>query len=156
MKESAGFGLRFSVFLFRISGSGFQVSGFWSEVSGFWSRVSGFGLRNSTWIKVKRWGWRGSETVQESSGFGLRISLFLFRVLSSGFQVSGFGFRVLGFRFLVSGFGFRDSDFHLDQSEQVGVEGQRDGEGVFGFQAWGSQFKDSPFCLRKCESSPFF
>ena len=23
-----------------------------------------------TWIKAKRWGWRGSETVKKSSGFG--------------------------------------------------------------------------------------
>ena len=69
------------------------------------SFLGGFGTRAS--------GFRFQVQVEGVSGFGIRVSVFGFRVwgfglrvLCVGFRVSGFGFRVLGVRFRVSDFGF--------------------------------------------------
>ena len=73
-------------------------------------------------------GFRVSSFVFQVSGFGFLASGFWFRISGFGFWVPGFGFQVFGFEFWVSGFGFRVSGFVL----RVSGFGFR----VLGFRFW--------------------
>ena len=92
----SGFGVRFRIFGFRVSGVGCLVSSFRFQVSGFGLRVSGFGFR------VSGSGFRIPSFKLRVSGFRLRVSGIGFRVPGSELQIPGSGFLASGFEFRVS------------------------------------------------------
>ena len=100
-----GFGFRFSVFRFRISGSGFRFSSFGFQIAGSRSRVSGVSvlppLHGATRLS-------GSPPLA-LPGSGNWVSGFEFR--TSGLALGIWGRGPSGVRFGVQGFGFCVSGF---------------------------------------------